>query len=104
MVPKFNPLDKLFDSNIIVTRNIIEFKICIFMSCLKHCMDEKGKDSAHLRNMPLFCEVRLLAKMVAGTTLKLIHLYLEYLLNVGRSKLEILISNEKLYNFLVKVI
>ena len=65
---------------------------------------EKGKDSAHLWNMPLFCKVMLLAKMVAENMLKLIHLYLEHLLIVGWSKLEIWISSGKLYNFLVTTV
>ena len=42
--------------------------------------------------------------MVAENTLKLIYLYLEYLLILGWSKLEIGISNEKLYNFLVTTV
>ena len=42
----------------------------------------KGKDSAHLRNMHLFCEVRLLAKMVAEN---MSCIYNIYIMKVGQN-------------------
>ena len=45
----FNPLDKWFDSNIILRTNITEFKICIWMSCLEHEYNDVGRSKLEIQ-------------------------------------------------------